>query len=221
MLLFLARNHSALTHLPIAAAILGAAAALALLFVYRKEVAFCWAVLSITAFVTVIPTVVTGIAAARGRLNDEGKPYIQSGFIVDNVPANARIQLHQILGISGSLIAAVLALLGISRLRGGNPNKYLIFLLALLLAILWGIGGHLGGEELLGGRYFPRVSLMASRHGRATLLFSMGIRHRTPENPGDQVPGYWRRACHDPCLQCASADVPRCPNRSSDFGRLC
>ncbi len=155
MWLFLARNHSAMTHLPTAASILGAAAALALLFVRRKEIAFCWAVLSITAFVTVIPTMVTGIAAAKGRLNDDGKPYIQSGFIVANVPANARVHLHQILGISGSAVAALLALLGISSLRGGNPNKYLVFVLALLLAILWGIGGHLGGEELWGADTFP------------------------------------------------------------------
>jgi uncharacterized membrane protein len=155
MWLFLARNHSALTHLPIASSILGAIAALALLFVYRKEIAFCWAVLSIAAFVTVLPTMVTGIAAAKGRLNDENKPYIQSGFLVDNAPASARIHLHQILGVAGGMVAAVLALLGISRLRGGNPNKYLVFLLALILAVLWGIGGHLGGKELWGADTFP------------------------------------------------------------------
>ncbi len=155
MWLFLAQNHSAMTHLPTAAAILGAVASFALLFVYRKEIAFCWAVMSLTAFVTVIPTVITGIAAAKGRFNDDEKPYIQGGFIVDNVPANTRIHLHQILGISGSVVAAVLALLGISRLRGGNPNKYLVFLLALLLAVLWGVGGHLGGKELWGADTFP------------------------------------------------------------------
>jgi hypothetical protein len=157
MWLFLAQNHSAMTHLPIAAAILGAAAALALLFVYKHEIAFFWAVLSITAFVTVIPTMVTGIAAAKGRHNDSGKPYIQRGFIVDNLPANARIHTHQILGISGSVVAALLVLLGISRLRGGNPNKYLVFALALLLAVLWGIGGHLGGKELWGADTFPAL----------------------------------------------------------------
>ncbi len=155
MWLFLAQNHSAMTHLPTAAAILGAVAALALLFVYRKEIAFCWAVLSLAAFITVIPTMITGIAAAKGRFNDNGKPYIQGRFIVDNVPANARIHLHQILGISGSVVAAVLAFLGVGRLRGGNPNKYLVFLLALLLAILWGAGGHLGGKELWGADTFP------------------------------------------------------------------
>ena len=155
MWLFLAKNHSAMTHLPTAAAILGAAAALWLLFVYKNEIAFCWAVLSITAFVTVIPTVVTGIAAAKGRLNDNGKPYIESGFIVENLPANARVHMHQILGISGGVIAALSALLGISRLRGGSPNKYLVFVLALLLAIIWGIGGHFGGKELWGADTFP------------------------------------------------------------------
>jgi hypothetical protein len=155
MWLFLARNHSAMTHLPTAAAILGAVAALSLLFVFKKEIAFCWAVLSIAAFVTVIPTMVTGIAAAKGRLNDNGRPYIESGFLVGNLPANARIHMHQILGISGGMVAAVLALMGISRLRGGNPNKYAVFALALLLAFLWGIGGHFGGKELWGANTFP------------------------------------------------------------------
>jgi hypothetical protein len=155
MWLFLAQNHSAMTHLPIASAILSAVAALALLFVYRKEIAVCWAILSITAFVTVIPTMVTGIAAAKGRINNDGKPYIQTGFIVNDVPANARIHLHQILGISGGAAAALSTLLGISRLRGRDPNKLLVFVLAMLVAILWGISGHIGGEELWGADTFP------------------------------------------------------------------
>jgi hypothetical protein len=152
---FLAQNHSAMTHLPTAAAVIGAVAALALLFVYKKEIAFCWAVLSITAFVTVVPTVVTGIAAARGRFNDTGKPYIDRGLLVENLPANARIHTHQVLGISGTIVAALLSLLAISRLRGGNPNKYVVFMLALLLAVLWGIAGHLGGKELWSADTFP------------------------------------------------------------------
>lgn len=155
MMLFLAQNHSAMTHLPIASSILGAVAAIAVLFVSRKEIVWSWAVLSIVAFLTAIPTLTTGIAAAKGRINEDGKPYIQSGLIVDWVPENTRVARHQVLGVSGFAIAAILAVLGIARLRGRNPNKYVIAILALLLALLWGIGGHLGGEELWGSDTFP------------------------------------------------------------------
>jgi hypothetical protein len=153
--LFLAQNHSAMTHLPIATAILGAVAAIAALYVHKNEITWTWAVLSIAAFVTALPAAVTGIAAAKGRFNDEGKPYIQSGLIVAHIPANTRIFRHQILGASGSAVAAILAILGLRRLRGQNPNRYLVVLLAVLLAILWGIGGHLGGRELWGPDTFP------------------------------------------------------------------
>ncbi|MBZ5497272.1 MAG: hypothetical protein LAP85_12790 [Acidobacteriia bacterium] len=155
MLLFLAQNHSAMTHLPIAAAILAAIAAFVALFVFRREIVWAWAALSITAFLTVLPTVVTGIAAAKGRLNEEGKPYIQNGFIVDHIPANTRIWFHQMLGISGFVVAVILAILALARLRGRDPNKYVIALLAVLLALLWGLGGHLGGKELWGADTFP------------------------------------------------------------------
>jgi hypothetical protein len=155
MELFLAQNHSAMTHLPIASAILAAAAALAALFVSRKEVAFLVAVLSIAAFVTALPTIVTGVAAGRGRINDEGKPYIQSGVFVSNIPQNTRIFRHQILGITGTGLAAILAILAVARLRGRSPNRYLIALLAVLLALLWGVGGHLGGKDLWGPDTFP------------------------------------------------------------------
>ena len=155
VLTFLAQNHSAMTHLPIAAAILGALAALMALVVRRNEITWAWAVLSIVAFVAALPTAVTGIAAAKGRLNDDGKPYIESGFLVTPIRSNTRIFRHQMLGISGSAVAALLAVLGIRRLRGHNPNRYLVVLLAMLLALLWGIGGHLGGEELWGPDTFP------------------------------------------------------------------
>lgn len=155
MMLFLAQNHSAMTHLPIAISILGAVVALAALFVSRKELTWAWAALSIAAFLTVLPTLVTGIAAAKGRHNEDGRPYIESGFIVNHIPENTRVFRHQILGLSGSAVAAILALLGILRLRGRNPNMYLVAILAVLLAILWGIGGHLGGEELWGADTFP------------------------------------------------------------------
>ncbi len=155
MELLLAQNHAAMTHLPIASAILAAVAALVALFVARKEVALICAVLSLAALLTAIPAIVTGIAAAKGRNNDEGKPYVQSGVIVSNIPANTRIFRHEMLGISGTVVAAVLAVLTIARARGRNTNKYLIALLAILLAVLWGVGGHIGGEELWGPDTFP------------------------------------------------------------------
>jgi uncharacterized membrane protein len=155
MELFLAQNHSAMTHLPIASSILGAIAAVALLFVSRKEIVWSWAVLTIAALVTAFPTLVTGIAAAKGRLNEDGKPYIERGVLVSNIPADTRIRRHQILGITGTAVAALLTILAVARLRGRNPNKYLVAVLAVLLAVLWGIGGHLGGEELWGSDTFP------------------------------------------------------------------
>ncbi len=155
MQLFLAQNHSAMTHLPTASAILVAVAALAALFAARKEIAAWCAILSVVAFVSALPTMATGIAAAKGRFNDDGKPYLQSGLIVSNIPANARIFRHQLLGITGTVVAALLSIVSIARARGRNSNKYLIALLAVLLAVLWGIGGHLGGEELWGAGTFP------------------------------------------------------------------
>jgi hypothetical protein len=153
--MFLAQNHSPMTHLPIAAAILGAFVALMALVVRKNEITWAWAFLSIVAFVTALPAAVTGVAAAKGRLNDDGKPYIQSGLIVTHIPANTRIFRHQMLGISGFALAALLAIFGVRRLRGQTPNRFLIVLLAMLLAILWGIGGHLGGSELWGPGTFP------------------------------------------------------------------
>ncbi len=155
MELFLAQNHSPMTHLPIASAVLGALAALSALFVRKREVTLIWALLAIVSFVTVLPTVVTGIAAGKGRFNEDGKPYIQSGIIVSNIPGNTRIYRHQMLGLIGTGVAAILAALGVSRMRGRESNLYLVALLALLLAVLWGIGGHLGGEELWGPDTFP------------------------------------------------------------------
>jgi formate hydrogenlyase subunit 3/multisubunit Na+/H+ antiporter MnhD subunit len=155
MELFLAQNHSAMTHLPIATAILIAIAALVTLFVPRKEITWSCAILSLVALVAVVPTVVTGIAAAKGRFNDEGKPYIQSGVIVANIPANTRIFRHQVLGLTGTALAALMAILSIAKVRGRNPNRYLIALVAVLLAVVWGVGGHLGGEELWGAGTFP------------------------------------------------------------------
>jgi hypothetical protein len=158
MLMFLAQNHSAMTHLPIATAILGAFAALANLVIRRNEITWAWALLSIAAFLTALPAAATGIAAAKGRLNDDGKPYIQGGFIVTHIPGNTRIFQHQMLGISGFAVAALLAVFGVRRLRGQYQNRFLIVFLAMLLAILWGIGGHLGGSELWGPGTFPGFS---------------------------------------------------------------
>lgn len=157
MELFLAQNHSAMTHLPIAAAILAAISAVTALFISRKEVILLWAVLSITAFFTVLPTLATGVFAAEGRFNADGKPYIQSGVLVSNIPANARVWLHELLGGSGAAIAFVLAVSAAGfLLRGRVPNKYVAAVLTLALAIIWGIVGHLGGKELWSPDTFPR-----------------------------------------------------------------
>jgi hypothetical protein len=153
--LFIAQNHSAMTHLPVAAAIMVAACALAAIFTSRREVTLAWAVLSITAFVTVLPTIVTGVAAGQGRFNADGKAYIQSGLLVPRTPSNERIWRHQVLGASGTAIAALLAVLGIALLRGRNPNKYMVAVLAIALVLVWAIGSHIGGEELWGGDTFP------------------------------------------------------------------
>ncbi len=155
MELFLAQNHPAMTHLPIATAILTAATALAGVFVHRREIRLFRAVLSIVAVVTVLPTVVTGVAAAKGRFNEHGEPYIQSGVFVGNRPENRRMFRHQVLGSSGAVVAAVLAVLGVLTLRGRETNRHLVLALAVLLTLLWGVGGHLGGEELWSPDTFP------------------------------------------------------------------
>jgi|WetSurMetagenome_2_1015567.scaffolds.fasta_scaffold12177_1 uncharacterized membrane protein len=158
MMSLLAQYHSAFTHLPIAAAILAAVCAITCLFTAKREVATSWALLSIIAFATATPLLVTGMAAAKGRFNSEGKPYIEQGILVSNTPADARLFLHQSLGIAGFLLSSALALLGIARLRGRVPNRLMIVLLALAIALCWGIGGHLGGEELWGPDTFPGYS---------------------------------------------------------------
>ncbi len=155
MELFLAQNHSAMTHLPIAASILAAAAAITALFVRRREVTLFWAVLSLVALVSAFPTIITGIAAAKGRTNDEGRPYIEKGVLVDRIPRNTRIFRHQILGISGTVLAAVLSGLAIATMRGRNFNPLLVACIAVIMALLWGIGGHLGGEEMWAPETFP------------------------------------------------------------------
>jgi hypothetical protein len=155
MELFLAQNHSALTHLPVAASILAAVCAIARLFTAKKDVAIAWALLSVIAFATAAPLLVTGIAAAKGRFNSDGKAYIQKGILVSDTPANARIYLHQSLGIAGFVLSAILVSLSIASLRGRIPNKYIVVLLAVSIAVCWGIGGHVGGKEIWGPDTFP------------------------------------------------------------------
>ena len=94
-------------------------------------------------------------SAGKGRFNDDGKPYIQDSLLVKDIPANARIFRHQVLGLLGMALAAVLAVMGVAVLRGRIPNRYLVVVLTVLLAVLWGIGGHLGGMELWGPDTFP------------------------------------------------------------------
>ena len=146
---FLAQNHAPMTHLPIAAAILAAVAAVAAFKFDTKELRWSWAVLTIIAFVTVIPTVATGIAAGIGR------KFIEHGIMVADTPDNATIRIHQLLGTSGALLALFNAYLGYRYLRGKKTARSLAAILALTVAILWGIGGHLGGRELWGPDTFP------------------------------------------------------------------
>ncbi len=155
MELLLAENHSAMTHLPIATAILAAAAAITFCCVRRKEISLFWAALSLVAFLSVLPTITTGIFAAKGRLNERAKPYIQSGIIVRNLPENTRIFRHQIVGMAGACISALVAILAVMKLRGRDPNPYMLAVLTLLVAVLWGVGGHLGGKVLWGPDTFP------------------------------------------------------------------
>jgi uncharacterized membrane protein len=157
MELFLAQNHSAMTHLPIAAAILAVLGAAARLLTSRKEVIFAWAALSIAACVSVVPTLTTGLYAARGRFNEDGKPYLESGLFVGAGVANARVRSHELLGTAGSAVALVSAFLGVISLRGGRTNKYLSLFLGLAMTLLWAIGGHLGGKELWGPDTFPAL----------------------------------------------------------------
>ena len=155
MELFFAQNHSAMTHLPIAAAILLAAVAMSSLFTSKREIVLACALLTLIAFATSIPTIITGVAAAKGRMNEEGKPYLASGVLVPDTSSNIRVFRHETLGVIGFGLSVILAILGISGLRGRWPNKYLLCVLALALALCWGIGGHLGGKELWGPDTFP------------------------------------------------------------------
>ncbi len=149
MELFLAQNHAPMTHLPIACSILAALAAIAA-FVYKKpELTWAWAVLAIIAFLTVFPAIVTGIYAAIGRM------YLEHPGLVQDIPENDPIAWHQRLGISGAILALVLAFLGIRRLRGKENNRIVVLLFSLALAIVWGIGGHLGGKTSWSADSFP------------------------------------------------------------------
>jgi len=150
MELFFAQNHAPLTHLPIATSILAAGAAIAGLFSLRKELSWAWSFLTIIAFVTVIPTIMTGIQAGRGRQFIE-----KDHYLVSDAPDNSGIKLHQQLGLTGAIIALVSATLGFLHLRGKKINKYFSAIVALTVALLWGIGGHLGGKELWSPETFP------------------------------------------------------------------
>ncbi|MAT39032.1 MAG: hypothetical protein CL946_05450 [Ectothiorhodospiraceae bacterium] len=149
MELFLAQNHAPLTHIPIAASILAALAAIASLFYKKQELTWMWAILAIVAFVACIPTIVTGVLAAIGRF------YIEEGFIVPDTPENADIRLHQQLGSIGAIVALIGAVLGVRRLMGKMPNKILVVAVSLTLAVMWGIGGHMGGKALWAPETFP------------------------------------------------------------------
>ena len=149
MWLFLAQNHEPMTHLPIATSILAALAALLILFVEKKELRWSWAVLTIVAFMAVVPTIATGIAAGVGR------KYIEHGLLVTNIAENSTIRYHQLLGLTGAVLALINALLGLRFLRGKHVSKSLAVILALTIAIIWSIGAHLGGKDLWSPDTFP------------------------------------------------------------------
>lgn len=149
MELILAQNHEAMSHLPIAASVLAAIAAIVLLFVVKKELRFMWAVLAIVAMATAVPAALTGIMAAKGRL------YIDEGFIVNDEPESADIKTHQTLQVSGFVVSIVLAVLGYRSLRGKESNKYFVAAVSVALALLWGIGSHVGGKALWSPETFP------------------------------------------------------------------
>lgn len=149
MELFLAQNHAPMTHLPIAAAILAAVAAVLAMFIHKPQLSWAWAMLSIVAMVTVIPTILTGIHAAKGR------GYIEQGIMVADTPDNADIVLHQRLGISGAIVGLVFLSLGVLHLRGRKVNRWLAAVVAVTLAILWGVGGHMGGRASWRPDTFP------------------------------------------------------------------
>ena len=150
MELFLAQNHAPLTHLPIAAAILAALASIAALFIRKPQLTWAWAMLSIIAFVTVLPTIVSGIQAAKGR------GYIEQGVLVADMEGNEDVVIHQRLGMAGAAVAAFFLILGIRQLRGKAVNRWLAASVAVALAILWGVGGHMGGRASWGPDTFPK-----------------------------------------------------------------
>ncbi|GEM_PF-4189066 len=148
---FLARLHVPMTHLPIASAILAALASLAAIIFakYREKLSWAWAVLSLVAVISVVPTIITGIEAGRGRT------YIEEGIIVADLEENANIRLHQQLGFAGFGVSLILAGLGIARLRGKNPNPYLVASIAVILVTVWLLGAHEGGAGIWAPDTFP------------------------------------------------------------------
>ncbi len=147
--LFLAQQHAAFTHLPIATSVLAALAALIAFVRPRDDLRRAWAILSLIALITVIPTILSGIQAARGR------QYITQGVFVDTDPEHADIRLHQQLGIAGTVVALVLAGFGVRELRGKRSPRLLVAILAVTTALVWGFGSHMGGKALWSPDTFP------------------------------------------------------------------
>jgi hypothetical protein len=161
MELFLAQNHPPMTHLPIAVSMLAALAAIAALFIKRKELVWAWSMLSIIAILAVIPTILTGVQAGKGR------KFIEHGVFVSDTPDNATILWHQRLGISGAFVAVGFVVLGVRQLRGKNVHPVLAAAVATSLAIIWGVTGHLGGKESWGPDTFPAFDSSTEQHAPA------------------------------------------------------
>jgi uncharacterized membrane protein len=151
MELLFAENHPPMTHFPIATSILAAVALIASVIFKskQKELTWAWAILSIIAFITCVPAIVTGMSAAIGRM------WTDSIGFVPNIPENDPIALHQRLGIAGAILALITAYLGYRHLRGKTNNRILVLFFSVALAIIWSYGGHLGGKTAWSAETFP------------------------------------------------------------------
>jgi uncharacterized membrane protein len=152
---FLAQFHPATTHIPIATSFLAAVAATLAVILKKDALKTSWAVLTLVALVCVLPTIVTGIYAAKGRFNDKGKPFIEHGVLVPNTPENARLVVHQRLGLTGFGLALIASVFAVRHLRRKRVHVAVMIVLAWLLSVTWAVGGHIGGRELWGPDTFP------------------------------------------------------------------
>lgn len=136
---FLSRLHPALVHFPIATSILALVTLGLYLALKREELRWMWAFLAAVAALAALPAVATGIIAATG------KGYMSGGlFPTNDFP---RIQNHETLGLLGTALSFALAYLAYRTYQTGNLLVVPTLFLAAGLAVVWGMAGHLGGEQ--------------------------------------------------------------------------